>query len=106
MSTKLSSFKWGNTKKWTVSFPYNVSAAVVKFRMAKTLDQDQPDLEITGVPHPDDAAKTKFTISAEESGTLTCGRYFAEHELNMNGEVYTFNDQDDLKVNAGVPKAI
>lgn len=106
MSTKLSDFIRGNTKKWTVTFPYDVTGAVVKFRMAKTLDQEAPDLEITGTVNPEPEANTvSFVISAEDSAALSVGRYYAEHEIFMTGELYTFNSQEKLLINPGVPKA-
>lgn len=106
MSTKLADFYHGDTKKWSVTFPYNVSGAVVKFRMAKTLDQVAPDLEIVGVVDPGDVSKINFEIDAMTSETsLTPGRYLAEHELSMNGENYRFNVQEKLFVKPGVPKA-
>ncbi|MGK2905047.1 MAG: hypothetical protein ACSLFH_01710 [Desulfuromonadales bacterium] len=104
MSTKLSDFYQGNTKKWSVTFPYNVSGAVIKFRMAQTLGQADPDLEITGELDSEDASKINFTIDSATSEGLAHGSYFAEHELVMNGEVYSFNVQDKLRVKHGVPK--
>lgn len=106
MSTKLANFIHGNTKKWTVTFPYDVTGAVVKFRMAKTLDQAAPDLEITGtVNDPPQQNTVDFVISAADSQALGTGRFYAEHEILLSGELYTFNSQENLLVNAGVPKA-
>lgn len=103
MNTKVSDFYKGNTVRWMVPFTFDVSAATVKFRMAKTLTQDLPDLEITGEKIPENSMQMFFEIAATDSDDLDPGDYHACHEIVMGDERYTFNDQT-LTVKLGVPR--
>lgn len=105
----LSDFFRGNTKRWRVTFASDITGAVITFRMARSLSQAAPDLEVVAVlDGPDGQGQilgATLEISAVASALLAGGDYFAEHEITTaTGEVTTFLSQT-IKVRAGVPKA-
>lgn len=106
---QLADFYKGNTKRWRVTFPTDIAGSTVKFRMARSLSQNAPDLEIQGVLDDPDVNGEIFgatmEITAAVSTDLAAGEYFAEHELTTVGlDVTTFLPQK-IRVKTGVPKA-
>ena len=106
---KLRDFYRGATKRWKVTFPFDISGGAVLFRMAQDIHADVPDLEIAGTLDAADGTGQIFgatmEISAAASRPLTPGDYHCEHELDMpTGDVSIFGEQR-IKLLPGVPKA-
>jgi hypothetical protein len=105
---QLADFYCGDTKRWSVTFPYDITLSTVTFRMAKSLSQEQPDLSITGVlgdPNENgDILSATLEITAAQSAGLEPGSYHAEHTITTDeGDVGTFLPQQ-IKAKRGVPR--
>lgn len=104
----LKDFYRGDTKRWLVTFEQDITGGIVTFRMAKTMDQAAPDLQIVGVVEEPSVPgnptySALMTITAEQSDGLAAGTYTTMHHLALNGDSHTFNVQA-LKVLPVVPK--
>ncbi len=103
--SNLADFYQGDTKRWRVVFPYNISSAIIKFRMIDKLETATPQVVITGVLDAPDGNGDIFGVTIEISpalsATLIPGEFLSEHEITNGGDVTTFLVQK-IRVKAGI----
>lgn len=99
---ELKDFYRGDTKRWSVIWPFGIEGSTSVFRLARSKTQAEYDLEVTAILVND--TTTTFEISAADSADLAPGTYFAEHETTLSGgDVITYGTQR-IKVLQDLPE--
>ena len=107
MGIKTGVFYQGDNQRWRVSWPVDITGAVIKFRMARGFDQPTADLEITAtLDAPDGDGKifgATLEVSDADAAKLTPARYETQHKIvTAAGDDGTFLDKR-ITVKAVVP---
>jgi len=105
MAKRLADFHRGDSKSWPVRFDYDVNGSTIVFRMSKTLEQLEPDLEVL-LSITESTSVVFVVITAEMSAALDVGSYFSEHRIKTaTGQVTTFLSQR-ISVLPTLPKGV
>ena len=106
---QLADFYRGATKRWRIEFSENIAGSAIYFRMARSLSQLAPDIEVAATLDTPDVEGAVFgatlEISAELSLSAPAGDYYAEHQwVTASGDSLPFLNQK-IALELGVPRA-
>lgn len=97
MATELTDFYQGDTKRWKLTWPDDITGATIRFLMKYELGED-PVLDIEAVldaPVDGVILGATFEITAAQSAALDIKRYRCWHKITKaNGDVGTFMEQN------------
>lgn len=96
MASKIKDFYRGDTKRWAINWPVDITGATIKFMMS--LDTNVvPDLTVQAElmdPVGGEILGAYVEITETMSAALEPGRYTVEHEITLaGGDVGTFGRQ-------------
>ncbi|MDH3997707.1 MAG: hypothetical protein OET90_02605 [Desulfuromonadales bacterium] len=98
MAEKLNDIIQGDTVRWRLNWPTDITGATVQFILERLEDQATPDLALDATLDAangdGDVLGASFEITPAQSASLAKGNYNAGHKITLaNGDVCTFLKQ-------------